>query len=65
VHRCAVVIKLQGHADDVIALLFQQGRYDRGIDASGHRDDDPYLGGRFGETKIHGLSFSSAGSRSR
>ena len=40
VGRGAVVVELQRHADDVIALgLEQRGRH-RGIDAAGHGDDD-------------------------
>ena len=37
----AVVVKLQGHADDVVALRLEQRGRDRGIDAAGHGDDDP------------------------
>ena len=40
VRRRAMVVELQGDADDVIALgLEQRGRYRR-IDAAGHGDDD-------------------------
>ena len=39
--RGAVVVKLQGDADDVIALGLEQGGRHRGIDAAGHGDDDP------------------------
>ena len=40
VGRGAVVVELQRHADDVVALgLEQRGRH-RGVDAAGHGDDD-------------------------
>jgi hypothetical protein len=39
-----MVVKLESHADDVIALLLQLGGHDRGIDAAGHGDDDAGLG---------------------
>ena len=41
VGRCAVIVKLQRDADDVIALRLQQRGRHRGIDAAGHGDDDP------------------------
>ena len=31
--RRTMIVKLQGHADDVVAICLQQGRHDRGIDA--------------------------------
>ena len=36
----AVIVELQGHADDVIALGLEQGGGDRGVDAARHGDDD-------------------------
>ena len=36
-----VVVELQRHADDVVALGLEQRRGHRGIDAAGHRDDHP------------------------
>ena len=36
----AVVVKLQGDADHVIALGLEQRGGHRGIDAAGHGDDD-------------------------
>src|SRR6185503_7403481 len=36
----AMVVELQRHADYVVALGFEQRRGDRGIDATGHGDDD-------------------------
>ena len=45
VRRRAVVVKLHGHADDVIALARQQGGHDAGIDAAGHGDDDARVRG--------------------
>ena len=38
--RLAVVVELQGDADDVVALLREQGGDDGGIDATRHGDDD-------------------------
>ena len=40
VGRRAMVVELQGHADDVIALGLEQRRRHRQIDAAGHGDDD-------------------------
>ena len=40
VGRRAMVVELQRHADDVIALGLEQRRRHRGIDAAGHGDDD-------------------------
>ena len=40
VGRCAMVVELQRHADDVIALGLEQRRRHRRIDAAGHGDDD-------------------------
>ena len=39
--RRAMVVKLQGDADDVIALGLQQRSRHRGIDATRHGDHDP------------------------
>ena len=39
----AMIVKLQGHADDIIAFGLEQGGRDRGIDAAGHGDDDAGL----------------------
>jgi hypothetical protein len=39
VGRSAVVVKLKGHPDHVIALGLEQRRRYRGIDAAGHGDD--------------------------
>ena len=39
----AMVVELQGHADDVIALGLEQRRRDRRIDAARHGDDDAGL----------------------
>jgi hypothetical protein len=43
--RGAVVVKLQRDADDLEALLDQQSRSHRRIDATRHRDDDAVVGG--------------------
>src|SRR6185369_370851 len=40
VGRRAVVVKLQRHADDVIALRLEQRRGHRGVDAARHGDDN-------------------------
>src|SRR5260370_7335264 len=40
VSRGTVVVELQRHADDIVALGLEQGRRDRGIDAARHGDDD-------------------------
>ena len=40
VGRGAMVVELQRHADDVVALGLEQRRGDRGIDAARHGDDD-------------------------
>ena len=42
----AVIVKLQRHADHVVALLLEQRCDDRGINAARHRDNHPRLGGR-------------------
>ena len=39
-HRRAMVVKLKGDADDVIALLLQQRGRHRAVDAAGHGDHD-------------------------
>ena len=39
--RRAMVVKLQGDADDVVTLRLQQRGRGRGVDAAGHGDDDP------------------------
>ena len=36
----AMVVELQRHADDVVALGLEQRGRDRGVDAARHRDDD-------------------------
>jgi hypothetical protein len=38
--RGAVVVELQRHADDIVALALQQAGNDRRIDAARHRDND-------------------------
>ena len=39
-HHLAVIIKLQGDTDNLVALAFEQGSNDRRIDAARHGDDD-------------------------
>src|SRR6185437_2646160 len=42
-HRCSVVVKLQCDPNDVVALRLEQGGRYRGIDTTGHGDDDTGL----------------------
>ena len=41
----SVVVELQRHAEDVVALALHQARHDGRIDATGHGDDHPGLPG--------------------
>ena len=43
VRRVAVIVELQGDADDVVAFPRQQRGHDGGIDAARHGDDDARL----------------------
>ncbi|MPL79216.1 hypothetical protein SDC9_25091 [bioreactor metagenome] len=45
--RRAVIVKLQRHADDIIAFLGQHRRHHRAVDAARHRHHDSRLGRRF------------------
>ena len=47
----AVVVELQRHADDVIALARQQRGDNRGIHPARHGDDDPRVGGALRQAK--------------
>ena len=47
--RRAVVVELQRHADDVVALALEQRGHDRGVHAAGHGRDDARLPGGLGE----------------
>ena len=42
-NRRAVVVKLQRHADDIVAFLLEQCGHDRGVDSARHCDDHPRL----------------------
>jgi len=42
--RLAMVIELQGHADDIVAAVLQQGRDDARVDAARHGDHDARVG---------------------
>jgi hypothetical protein len=58
-HRCAVVVELQRHADHVVAFRLEQGSRHRRVDAAGHGDNDTR---RFGaaiefETVGHSRSY--------
>jgi hypothetical protein len=48
--RHTVIVKLQRHADHVIALLLQERSHDRAVDAARHCDDDPRVGRGLGKT---------------
>ena len=49
--RRAVIVKLQGHADDVIAFVLQH-RGDHGtVHAARHGDDDARVGGGLGKAQ--------------
>ena len=61
--RGAVVVKLQGHADDVISLPLQDARHDRRIHAARHRDDDAGALRAAGKVQaVHRLDCLSCGS---
>ena len=47
----AMIIKLHGQADDIIAPIFQQDGCHRAIDAAGHGDNDALPPGWFGQEK--------------
>ena len=51
VDRGAMVVKLHGEADDVIALARQHRRDDAGIDAPRHGHDDARLRRRLGQAE--------------
>ena len=63
----AVVVKLQGDAHDVIALVLQHGRHDRRIHASRHGHHHAGFRRRFGQAKRveplvkHGVHFRGVG----
>ena len=50
-YRFAVIVELERHTNDVIALLRQQGRGHRAVHATRHGDNDARIRGRFGDTK--------------
>ncbi len=51
VHHRTMIIKLQRNADHLVALLMQQRRHRRRIHPARHGDDDPGVGGGFGDTE--------------
>ena len=55
-NRRAMIVKLQGHADDIVALLLEQRRHDRGVDPARHRNDDARLRRGFIETETNGIN---------
>ncbi|MCY1536261.1 hypothetical protein D9M68_717090 [compost metagenome] len=57
VRRFAMIVKLQGNADDVIALTGQQARHDRRIHATGHRDNNARVFRALGNIKRDQHSF--------
>src|SRR6516162_1082369 len=52
--RGAVVVELQGDADNLVAVLDQEGRGHRRIDAARHRDNDPVVRRAAWEVEIRG-----------
>ena len=57
VRRLAMVVELQGYADDLIALAGEEAGNHRGIDATRHRDDDARVFGALGNIKrVHHVS---------
>ena len=55
--RLAMVVELERDADDVIALAGEEAGNHRGIDATGHRDDDARVLGALGKIKrVHHVS---------
>src|SRR5262245_44822483 len=58
VGRGAMIVELQGDPDDVIALRLEQGGRDRGIDATGHGDDDASVCGPAVEVETVGHNVS-------
>ena len=55
-NRRTVIVKLQGHADNVVSLLLEQRSHDRGIDPARHRNDDARLCRGLIETETNGIS---------
>ena len=48
---CPVIIKLQGHADHVIAFLLEHGRHNGAVDAARHRHHNAGVGGGLCQAK--------------
>jgi len=46
VHGIAMIVELQGNADDIITLLFEKGGDQRRVDAARHGHDYAQLAGR-------------------
>ena len=55
VNRRAMVVKLQRHADHLVALLFEKSGHDRGVDPARHRDDHARLRRGLIETETIGI----------
>jgi hypothetical protein len=51
-HRGAMIVKLERHADHFRAGPRGERGHDRAVDAARHGDDDPGLGERAGELEI-------------
>ncbi len=49
--RRAVIVKLQGDADHIIAFFRKHGGHDRAVDAAGHGDDDTGVGRGLGKAE--------------
>ena len=50
-HGNTMIIKLQGYANDIIALFMQQRRSHRTVHTAGHGNNHPRFGRRFGKAK--------------
>ena len=49
--RRAVIVKLQGHAHDVITFVGEHGRHNGTVHTTRHRHDDPRVGRCLGKAK--------------
>jgi hypothetical protein len=62
VDRRAMIVELQGHTDDVIALFMKQRGHDRRIDPARHRNDHARCrGGLLGNKAIWSIDHSRRG----
>ncbi len=57
-HGRAMIIELQGNAEDIIAFAFENTGYDRRIHSARHRNDDAGIFRALVETKaVHDLIY--------